>query len=122
MSFSENIEYLMAHPGAVAVAVYAFSGGQLASNVNTLIGFSGHEGWRPKLAAAMALNIATNTDIIVFVGEHTILAECRNGERIAIVYPTGTPISKVIRRLLRKAAGPKREASRVIADKPSAAA
>ena len=58
----------------------------------------------------------------MFVGEHTILVECRDGERIVIVYLIGTPISKVVRRLLRTAAGPKREASRVIADKPSAAA
>ena len=122
MSFSENIEYLMAHPGAVAVAVYAAKSTPLAANNNTPLGFSGHEGWSPTLAAAASLNATADRDITVLVGEHTILAECRNGERIAIVYPTGTPISKVIRRLLRKAAGPKRAASRVIAEKPSAAA
>ena len=115
MSFSENIEYLMSHPGAVAVAVYQCA-------IITPESFSGNPSWRTILANAVTLQAAAAEDITVLVGEHTILAECRNGERIAIVYPTGTPISKVIRRLLRKAAGPKREASRVIADKPSAAA
>lgn len=114
MSFSDNIEYIMAHPGAVAVAVYATN--------STPLGYSGHDGWRASIACAVALNAAAGEDATVLVGEHTILAECRNGEHIAIVYPTGTPISKVIRRLLRKAAGPKRAASRVTADKPSAAA
>ncbi len=114
MSFSDNIEYLMAHPGAVAVSVDAVEG--------TPLGFSGHSAWRPAMLAAVALQAAAAEDVTVLVGEHTILAECRDGERIAIVYPTGTPISKSIRRLLRKAAGPKREASRVIADKPSATA
>lgn len=117
MSFSENIEYLMAHPGAVAVIVCA------ADSSNTPLAYSGNPSqWRASLSAAIALQTVACDDITVLVGEHTILAECRGGERIAIVYPTATPISKVIRRLLRKAAGSKRAASRVIADKPSAAA
>ena len=101
MSFSENIEYLMAHEGTVAVIVWNSNG--------DIPGYAGAPTWRGTLLAATSLlDDTSETFVSAVIGEHSILAESRDGQQCAVVYPTGHPVSKVMRRMLRKAAGPKR--------------
>lgn len=107
MPFSDNIEYLMSHPGTVAVRVLA-TGEPLPDR------FRGHGSWL--LALGDAINMLSNsgeTTISAVVGEHSILAETRDGQQCAVVYPTGHAASKVMRRMLRHAAGPKRTMRKV---------
>lgn len=107
MSFSDNIEYLMAHPGTVAVRV-------LANGESFPDKFRGHVSWL--LVLGDAINMLGNsgeTFISAVIGEHSILAETRDGQQCAVVYPTNTPAAKVMRRMLRNAAGPKRSMRKV---------
>jgi hypothetical protein len=106
MSFSENIEYLMAHPGTVDALVTK------TENADTAM--RGHMSWRRVLGDAVCMLVGSGEDTIsAVIGEHSILAETRDGQQCAVVYPTGHPVSKVMRRMLRKAAGPKRTMRKV---------
>lgn len=101
MSFSDNIEYLMAHSGTVAVLIWR-------DGVTLPDKFRGHASWLLVLGDANSmLGHSRETFASAVIGEHSILAETRDGQQCAVVYPTGHPVSKVMRRMLRKAAGPK---------------
>lgn len=103
MPFSDNIEYLMAHPGTVAVLVYSDDDM-----------FRGVLSWRSLLNWALAmLDESGEPFVSAVVGEHSILAESRDGQQCAVVYPTGHAAAKVMRRMLRHAAGPKRTMRKV---------
>lgn len=105
MPFSDNIEYLMAHPGTVAV--FVFTGGHDTS-------FIGNPAWRDALGCALSMMDASmETAVSAVIGEHSILAETRDGQQCAVVYPTGHPAAKVMRRMLRNASGPKRTMRKV---------
>lgn len=107
MSFSDNIEYLMAHPGTVAVLVWR-------DGVTMPDKFRGHTSWLLTLGDAISmLGHSRETFASSVVGEHSILAETRDGQQCAVVYPTGHAASKVMRRMLRNAAGPKRSMRKV---------
>jgi len=109
MPFSDNIEYLMSHPGTVAVAVWA----ERTERVRAAK-FVGHDAWQTVLSAAVSMLIESReTFVSAVVGEHSILAETREGQQCAVVYPTGHAASKVMRRMLRNAAGPKRTMRKV---------
>jgi len=104
MSFSDNIEYLMAHPGTVAVLTWD----------NKDMQSGGLESWNPTLNNALSMmDNSGESAVSAVIGEHSILAETRDGQQCAVVYPTGHPVSKVMRRMLRKAAGPKRTMRKV---------
>ena len=104
MSFSDNIEYLMAHPGTVAVFSLTIHGTR----------FAGISAWRDVLSHALAMADASKETLMsATIGEHSILAETRDGQQCAVVYPTNTPAAKVMRRMLRNAAGPKRTMRKV---------
>ena len=106
MSFSENIEYLMAHSGTVAVLV--------TKTMDSSLIMRGNISWRMALGAATDLmSAAIEESVSVVIGEHSILAETRDGQQCAVVSPTGHPVSKVMRRMLRNAAGPKRTMRKV---------
>lgn len=105
MSFASNMDYLMAHPGVVAVLVNAPLGNA----------FHGVESWQRVLGDALKmLDDSGEPHINATIGEHTILATKSDGQSIAVVYPTGEPVSKVIKRMVRYAAGEKPRAFRVV--------
>jgi len=104
MPFSDNIEYLMSHPGTVAVMVHTVGLPEYAGNT---------EWWGVLRQAMFMVNQSRETTISAVVGEHSILAETREGQQCAVVYPTGHAASKVMRRMLRNAAGPKRTMRKV---------
>lgn len=105
MSFSDNIEYLMSHPGTVAVLVWSNAAGDTLAGVET---------WRLVLWGAITMMDDSGESFVsAVVGEHSILAETRDGQQCAVVYPTGHAASKVMRRMLRHAAGPRRTMRKV---------
>jgi len=105
MSFSENIEYLMAHPGTVAVVAWTEAAGA---------SYGGHTAWHAVITTALImLDQSHEATVTAVIGEHSILAETRDGQQCAVVYPTGHPAAKVMRRMLRLAAGPKRAMRKV---------
>lgn len=105
MPFSDNIEYLMSHPGTVAV--FVFTGGHDTS-------FTGNPAWRDVLGCSLSMMDASMECFVsAVVGEHSILAVTRDGQQCAVVYPTGHAASKVMRRMLRHAAGPRRTMRKV---------
>ena len=104
MSFSDNIEYLMAHPGTVSVLVW--TGDEML--------YGGLDSWSASLGNAMGMmDNSGEAAVTAVIGEHSILAETRDGQQCAVVYPTGHPAAKVMRRMLRLAAGPKRAMRKV---------
>jgi len=114
MSFSDNIEYLMAHPGTVAVLVCQVGEPLILDLDLNDIRFAGVDSWRNVLADALSmLDDSGENFASAVVGEHSILAETRDGQQCAVVYPTGTAAAKVMRRMLRNAAGPKRTMRKV---------
>jgi hypothetical protein len=114
MPFSDNIEYLMSHPGAVAVLVCQVGEPLILDLDLNDTRFSGVASWRNVLADALSmLDDSGETFVSAVVGEHSILAETRDGQQCAVVYPTGHAASKVMRRMLRHAAGPKRTMRKV---------
>ncbi len=105
MSFSDNIEYLMAHPGTVAVLVQPLGAAPIRAGVDS---------WQDVLNhALLMMYVSRETAASAVIGEHSILAETRDGQQCAVVYPTGHAASKVMRRMLRNAAGPKRSMRKV---------
>jgi hypothetical protein len=105
MPFSDNIEYLMAHPGTVAVLVQPLGAAPMRAGIDT---------WQDVLNHALLMMYTSReTFVSAVVGEHSILAETRDGQQCAVVYPTGHAASKVMRRMLRHAAGPKRTMRKV---------
>lgn len=105
MSFSDNIEYLMAHPGTVAVLVAPLGAAPIRAGIDTWHDVLNH--------ALMMMYISGESFVSAVVGEHSILAETRDGQQCAVVYPTGHAASKVMRRMLRHAAGPRRTMRKV---------
>ncbi len=104
MPFSDNIEYLMSHPGTVAVMVRTVAVPEYAGNADW---------WGVLRQSLMMMDQSRETFVSAVVGEHSILAETRDGQQCAVVYPTGHAASKVMRRMLRHAAGPKRTMRKV---------
>ena len=105
MSFSDNIEYLMAHPGTVAVLVAPLGSAPIRAGIDT---------WHDVLNHALLMMYTSReTAASAVIGEHSILAASSDGQQCAVVYPTGHAASKVMRRMLRNAAGPKRTMRKV---------
>jgi hypothetical protein len=94
-----NIGYLMAHPGVVAVLA-------VEPPCHTM---SGVKSWYQTLSDAAAMLANTDEEFLnIRIGEHSILAERIGKQFVAVVYPTGHAVAKVIRRMVRHAgkAGP----------------
>jgi hypothetical protein len=92
-----NIAYLMAHPGVVAVLVV----GPVCRTM------SGVESWYQTLSDAASMLANTDEEFLnIRLGEHSILAERIGKQLVAVVYPTGHAVAKVIRRMVRHAGKP----------------
>ena len=101
-------------PGTVAVLVCQVGEPLILDLDLNDIRFSGVDSWRNVLADALSmLDDSGETAVSAVIGEHSILAETRDGQQCAVVYPTNTPAAKVMRRMLRNAAGPKRSMRKV---------
>lgn len=69
----------------------------------------GDESWREIFPHVMnLLSAVSDTQIKVTSGNYSIMAEQKDTEAIAVVYRTGAPVSKSVRRMLRTALGRRR--------------
>lgn len=69
----------------------------------------GDERWRDIFPRVMdLLSAIEDTHIKVTTGDYSIVAEQANDQAVAVVYLTGAPVSKSVRRMLRTALGRRR--------------
>jgi hypothetical protein len=94
MSFRENREHLARVPGIEAVAA-------ANSHPNLLRVYAGDADWKPLLDAALDLQRLTEHEVKLCIGKHTVVVQSANDETVAVAFPTGNPIAKSLRRLLR---------------------
>lgn len=69
----------------------------------------GDERWRDIFPRVMnLLHTLEDTHVKVTTGDYSIVAEQANDQAVAVVYKTGAPVSKSVRRMLRTALGRRR--------------
>ena len=111
MSLLANIDHIAAADGVVAVTI-ATPGRDPA--------FRGVDRWAALLDGALGLLARTDEPSIrLIVGEHTIIAQKELGQAIAVVLPTGHPVAKSLRRMIRRMA--RKERGPYVAPAPPAA-
>lgn len=95
MSLVANIEHLNVANGIEAVAV------QHGESRD----FRGQENWKEVLDHALGLfAISGQSSIRVVVGQHTVVVQKEGDEIAAVALPTGHPIAKSLRRMIRRMA------------------
>jgi hypothetical protein len=96
MSLEANIEHLNAANGIEAVTI---------SCANSERSFTGETHWEPILAQALDLfAICGQTSMRLVVGPSTIVVQKEGTEIAAVALPTGHPIAKSLRRMIRRMA------------------
>ncbi len=95
MSLAANIEHLNVANGIEAVTVQHGDARE----------FRGDQSWREVLNHALGLfAISGQSTIRVVVGQHTVVVQKEGDEIAAVVLPTGHPIAKSLRRMIRRMA------------------
>ena len=96
MSLRSNIEHLAAAQGITAVLVQDPSDERL---------FRGEERWRSALSAAIDLKALTREPTIrILTGGHTLVVQTEGEQTAAVALPTGHPVAKSLRRMVRRLA------------------
>ncbi len=96
MSLRANIDHLAAAHGIVAVAVRAPHSDR---------DFRGDDAWRSVLDGSLGLlGISNQPSIRLVVGTNTVVVQGEGDEMVAVVLPTGHPIAKSLRRMIRRMA------------------
>lgn len=117
MSLRANIDHLAAAQGIEAVTVDVHGDAQ----------FRGAPKWQAVLDGALSLlRLTQEKTIRIVVGDHTAVVQTEGEETVAVVLPTGHPIAKSLRRMIRRMAkkdrGPIRAApERTVQNGPPAA-
>lgn len=94
MSLVANIEHLASATGVVAVTIDA---------PNATRSFRGEASWSPVLDAALVLFAKTGEDTIrLVIGQHTVILQRESEQTVAVVLPTGHPLAKSLRRMIRR--------------------
>jgi hypothetical protein len=94
MSLEANIEHLKSANGIDAV---------LVRPANAERCFRGEGRWSPILDQALDLfTICGQTSMRLVVGSYTIVVQEEGGEIAAVALPTGHPIAKSLRRMIRR--------------------
>lgn len=95
MSLRANINHLAAASGIKATIV--------TSTLPTE--YRGEPHWRPLLDASVDLLLKTGEPTIrLHVGDQSIVVQAEGTETAAVVFPTGHPIAKSLRRMVRRMA------------------
>ena len=111
----DKLDYIAAATGVLAVSIDMH--GDDGEVEKSGCSFTGP--WGQVLRQAIALRAAAGEDSITIVtGPNTIIVQKHGSSVAAVAMPTGHPLAKSIRRMLRLAAG----VSRVKAPKPAAVA
>ncbi len=96
MNLRANIEHLAAAQGIVAVTVYSPPAPRE---------LRGEPHWGPILDASLSLLEKTGEKTIrIVVGAHTLVLQVEGAETVGVVIPTGDPIAKSLRRMIRRLA------------------
>ena len=96
MSLEANIQHLNAANGIEAVLIQSSSAER---------NFEGESRWEPILSQALDLfAICGQTTMRLVVGDSTIVVQKEGTETAAVALPTGHPIAKSLRRMIRRMA------------------
>ena len=94
MSLEANIEHLKSAHGIEDVLVRSASAER---------SFRGEDRWNPILDQALDLfSICGQASMRLVVGTHTIVVQKEGSEIAAVALPTGHPIAKSLRRMIRR--------------------
>ncbi len=94
MSLEANIHHLNAANGIEAVSVHSATAER---------NFVGEDRWEPILGQALDLfAICGQSSIRLVVGDSTIVVQKEGAETAAVALPTGHPIAKSLRRMIRR--------------------
>jgi hypothetical protein len=95
MSLSANIDHLQIASGIQAVCVLA----------NEERDYRGEQRWHPVLDQALNLFALTDQATVrLVVGDHTVVVQRERDQVAAVALPTGHPIAKSLRRMIRRMA------------------
>lgn len=96
MSLRGNIEHIVHSNGIEAALV------RVDEQSDT---FSGGAGWSETLATALdVFRLSEESSVRVVVGKHTLVMQREREEEVAVALPTGHPMAKSLRRMLRRMA------------------
>ena len=96
MSLRGNIEHIVHSNGIEAALV------RVEEQPDT---FSGSEEWNETLATALdVFRLSEQSSVRIVVGKHTLVVQQERGEQVAVALPTGHPMAKSLRRMLRRMA------------------
>jgi len=96
MSLRGNIDHIVHSNGIEAALV------RVDEQSDT---FSGGGGWSETLATALdVFRLSEESSVRVVVGKHTLVMQRERGEEVAVALPTGHPMAKSLRRMLRRMA------------------
>jgi hypothetical protein len=96
MSLRGNIEHIVHSNGIEAALV------RVEEQPDT---FAGSEEWNETLATALdVFRLSEQSSVRIVVGKHTLVVQQERGEQVAVALPTGHPMAKSLRRMLRRMA------------------
>ena len=100
MSLTANIDHLVHANGIVAALVRTLESPET---------FRGVETWQASLGAALDVFALTQENSVrIVVGKHTVVVQREKHEVVAVALPTGHPMAKSLRRMIRRMAKKKR--------------
>ncbi|MGB1700003.1 MAG: hypothetical protein ACPHRO_08630 [Nannocystaceae bacterium] len=96
MSLLGNIEHIVHSSGIEAALVRS------SDRTDT---FAGAETWSGTLAKALdVFSLSGESSVRIVVGKHTLVIQRERDEEVAVALPTGHPMAKSLRRMLRRMA------------------
>jgi hypothetical protein len=96
MSLRGNIEHIVHSNGIEAALV------RVDAQPDT---FSGSEQWNETLATALdVFRLSEQSSVRIVVGKYTLVVQQERDEQVAVALPTGHPMAKSLRRMLRRMA------------------
>lgn len=100
MSLTANIDHLVHANGIDAALVRTLESPET---------FRGLENWQRTLGAALDVFALTEeSSVRIVVGKHTVVVQRERHETVAVALPTGHPMAKSLRRMIRRMAKKKR--------------
>ena len=100
MSLTANIDHLVHANGINAALVRTLESPET---------FRGVDSWQATLGAALDVFALTeDSSVRIVVGKHTVVVQRERHETVAVALPTGHPMAKSLRRMIRRMAKKKR--------------
>ena len=101
---SGKFQRIAAHPDIEAACAASLREGKYSIEANR-----GDERWRDIFPRVMGLlDVVEDSYVKITTGDFSIVGEKQGEQAVAVVYKTGAPVSKSVRRMLRTALGRRR--------------